>query len=64
MLKFADLVDEHVKELAPWEAKCMGQPVGVTESLYGMLSSCFRCETLIAFGDSWRANKTRLCWMD
>ncbi|PVH90933.1 Aldedh-domain-containing protein, partial [Periconia macrospinosa] len=31
MLKFADLVDKHVDELAPWEGKCMGQPITITK---------------------------------
>jgi aldehyde dehydrogenase (NAD+) len=30
MLKFADLLDEHVKELATLETVAMGQPIGVS----------------------------------
>jgi aldehyde dehydrogenase (NAD+) len=44
MLKFADLVDKHVDELAPWEGKCMGQPIAITKMLYGLLTSSFRCK--------------------
>ncbi|USP80438.1 hypothetical protein yc1106_07712 [Curvularia clavata] len=42
MLKFADLVDHHVDELAPWESKCMGQVITSTRFLYRLLSSIFR----------------------
>lgn len=42
MLRFADLVDKHVDEFAPWEGRCMGQPLAVTKMIYGMLSEVFR----------------------
>lgn len=52
MLKFADLVEKHVDELAPWEAKCMGQPVTITRMLYGLLTGSFRCKTTILIPSS------------
>lgn len=43
MLRFADLIDQHVDDLAPWEGKCMGQPLTVTKTVYNILSASFRC---------------------
>jgi len=43
MNKLADLIDEHAEELALWESKCMGQPVGIAKMVVGMCSSAFRC---------------------
>lgn len=42
MLRFADLIDEHTDELAPWEGRCMGQPLAVTKMIYSMFSEVFR----------------------
>lgn len=44
MNKFADLVDKNIDDLAPWEGKSMGQPVGITKAIYPMLSAAFRCQ--------------------
>lgn len=49
MLKFADLVDKQVDELAPWESKCMGQPVSMTKMLYKLFTDSFRCTFPVVF---------------
>ena len=42
MLKFADLTDKHVDDLAMWEVQSMGQPISVTRYVYGLLGKTFR----------------------
>ncbi|KAF2004473.1 aldehyde dehydrogenase [Amniculicola lignicola CBS 123094] len=42
MLKLADLIDQNVEKLAPWESKAMGQPVNVAKMMYGITASIFR----------------------
>jgi aldehyde dehydrogenase (NAD+) len=43
MNKLADLIDERAEELALWESRCMGQPIGVAKMIIGVASSAFRC---------------------
>ena len=42
MLKLADLIDKNASDLAPLEAKAMGQPIPVVMMLLAMTSSTFR----------------------
>ncbi|KAF2114952.1 putative aldehyde dehydrogenase [Lophiotrema nucula] len=42
MVKFADLIEKHAAELAPWESKAMGQPIGVVQMILGMTAQSFR----------------------
>ncbi|KAF2679021.1 aldehyde dehydrogenase [Lentithecium fluviatile CBS 122367] len=42
MNKLADLIDERANELALWESKCMGQPVGIAQRLTELTATTFR----------------------
>lgn len=43
MHKFADIIGQHMDELAQIEAISMGQPVSVVKWIIKMLCDCFRC---------------------
>lgn len=43
MNKLADLIEEKAEELALWESKCMGQPLGIAKLVTGLTASAFRC---------------------
>jgi aldehyde dehydrogenase (NAD+) len=42
MLRFADLIDKHAPELGLWETKSIGQPIGVSQWMYKLVSGNFR----------------------
>lgn len=42
MLKFADLTEKHAEDLALWETKSMGQPIGVANFVYALFGKVFR----------------------
>jgi aldehyde dehydrogenase (NAD+) len=44
MLKFADLIDEHAKDIAQWETKSMGQPINIAVWIVSMISTVYRCK--------------------
>lgn len=46
MLKLADLIDAHTRELAELDAIAMGGPVGAMGAMIGAAAATFRCEFL------------------
>jgi acyl-CoA reductase-like NAD-dependent aldehyde dehydrogenase len=44
MLKLADLIEKHAKELADLDSLTMGGPAGVVSALIGAAAATFRCE--------------------
>lgn len=46
MLRFADSIDSNGDVLAPWEVKCMGQPVMIVKILHGIVYGAFRYKSV------------------
>lgn len=50
MLKFADLLESKTEELAEWDTKSMGVPLGTArEAFYPSCVESFRCECALVY---------------